>query len=124
MGNESNVRITFSCGSSLKQRLSEKATQQGIPRSQLIVELMEMALGIEDDGVARGQEVNRFLFDVQKRIADLETWRREISEWQVSSSENSDNLEETIATILNEQLSDIDIQSSEEKKSTIPSPKK
>ena len=61
---------------------------------------------------------------VQKRIADLEKWRREISEWKVSASENSDNLEETIASILNEQLSDIDIQPDEKKKSSIPTPRK
>ncbi|MHA2502078.1 MAG: hypothetical protein ACXAE3_04355 [Candidatus Kariarchaeaceae archaeon] len=124
MAKKKDVRITFSCSSTLKKSLSDKANQQGIPRSQLIVELLELALGIEDEGVSRGQEVNRFLFDVQKRIADLEKWRREISEWKVSASENSDNLEETIASILNEQLSDIDIQPDEKKKSSIPTPRK
>lgn len=124
MASSNKVRITFSCEPDLKTRLTEKADRQGIPRSQLIVELLEMAMGIEDDGVARGQEVNRFLFDVQKRIADLETWRREISEWRVSANTNSENLEETIATILNDQLSDIDIKSDDSKKSSIPSPKK
>lgn len=123
MAPEKLVRVTFSCPEELREKLTTKSDTQGIPRSQFIVELLEYALGAEDKGVSRGAEVNRFLFDVQERIADLEMWRREINEWKSSSDVNTGNLEATIAEILNEQLTEVE-QSSTPKKDAIPQPKK
>lgn len=121
---ENKVRVTFSCDSDLKERLTKRADNQGIPRSQLIVELLDHAMGIEDKGKTRTPEVNRFMFDIQQRLADLETWRREIQEWTVLSDENTDNLETTIANMLNEKLTDLNIKEDKTKKKSIPSPKK
>lgn len=123
---DTKVRVTFSCDSELKEKLTEKSNAQGITRSQLIVELLEFALGAEDEGYNRGAEVNRFIFDIQQRIADLEAWRREIQEWARSSDENTDNLETTLASLLNQQVSESGLneigKTSDKKK--IPSPKK
>ena len=121
------TRVTFSCSKELQAKLSKRADSEGIPRSQLIVELLESAIGTDDqEGVRTKPEVNRFLFDVQSRIAELEKWRREISEWRASATTNTDNLESTIASILNQQLVETGIdqigKDGESKK--IPTPKK
>ena len=45
MADSSNIRITFNCPDSLKDRLTNQANKEGIPRSQLIVEILENSLG-------------------------------------------------------------------------------
>ncbi|MDH5401475.1 MAG: ribbon-helix-helix domain-containing protein [Candidatus Heimdallarchaeota archaeon] len=118
------VRITFSCDDELKDKLSNRAKDQGIPRGQLIIELLEYALSKEESGKPRDATVDRFMFDLQQRIADIETWRREINVWAKRSEENSNNLETTIANLLNEQVTDSDFGEEFGSKNPIPAPKR
>ncbi|MHA2099592.1 MAG: hypothetical protein ACW99A_13025 [Candidatus Kariarchaeaceae archaeon] len=104
MVDNSSVRITFSCPTSLRSKLTQQSDKEGIPRSQLIVEILENALGTENQVESRNPAVNRLIFDIQKRLSTLEGWRREIQEWTESTSINSTNLETTLAELLNTQL--------------------
>ncbi|MHA2248918.1 MAG: hypothetical protein ACXAD7_01085 [Candidatus Kariarchaeaceae archaeon] len=122
---EDKVRITFSCDRSLQTRLTKQAHQEGIPRSQLIVELLDTAFDTESGGgTERAPAANRLLFDMQKRVGELESWRRQIHDWTTASSEDTSNIEQTLAGLLNEQLSeDVDVGKTT-KKNRIPSPKR
>ncbi len=124
---EDTIRITFSCGLDLRNRLTNQATQEGIARSQLIVELLETALGPGDGegGMDRSPAINRLLFDMQERVGELETWRKAILGWTKSTDENTSNLETTIAELLNAQITDTGgTKPKRTKKKGIPLPKK
>lgn len=125
MGRDS-VRITFSCPKSLQERLSSQADKEGIPRSQLIIELLENALGNENIGAAeaRNPAVNRLIFDLQKRLNDIEGWRREILDWTEKSEINTNNLEETLAELLNQQVTEDGKNIKSAKSNKIPSPRR
>ncbi len=72
------VRITFSCDADLRDKLTKRADTEGIPRSQLIVELLETELGDSPNKSKEG--INRFIFDIQARVAQLEGWKRQFTE--------------------------------------------
>lgn len=124
MADNSSVRITFSCPNSLKDNLTKQAEKEGIPRSQLIVEILENALGTENQVESRNPAVNRLIFDIQKRLSMLEGWRREIHDWTESSSINSTNLETTLAELLNTQLTDQGKEPKKSKEKKIPIPRR
>ena len=120
------VRITFSCPTELREKLTKKADSEGIPRSQLIVELLDHSLGgLSSEGQATDATVNRFLFDIQKRIGDLEGWKREINSWKGSADVDRLNLEETMGEILTDQVKEGGADTTRKaSKKKIPSPKK
>ena len=123
MASESTVRITFSCEPKLRDLLTTQSNKEGIPRSQLIVELLEMGLKTDASSDQRNPAVNRLLFDVQERISHLEGWRKEIQDWRTDSTVNTDNLEHTMASLLNAQL-EHDDQTPKKSKKAIPQPKR
>jgi len=124
MVDNSSVRITFSCPNSLKNNLTKQADKEGIPRSQLIVEILENAIVTENQVESRNPAVNRLIFDIQKRLSQLEGWRREIQDWTESSTINSSNLETTLAELLNSQLGDEGEKAKIAKEKKIPVPRR
>lgn len=124
MTDKSSTRITFSCPNSLRDNLTKQAEKEGIPRSQLIVEILENALVTENQVESRNPAVNRLIFDIQKRLSQLEGWRREIQVWTESSSINSSNLETTLADLLNSQLGDEVKKAKKAKDKKIPIPRR
>ena len=124
MADKSSTRITFSCPNSLRDNLTKQAEKEGIPRSQLIVEILENALVTENQVESRNPAVNRLIFDIQKRLSQLEGWRREIQVWTESSSINSSNLETTLADLLNSQLGDEGKKAKKSKDKKIPVPRR
>lgn len=124
MADVSSIRITFSCPNSLKDKLTNQANKEGIPRSQLIVEILENALGTEDQVESRNPAVNRLIFDIQKRLSNLEGWRREIHDWTENTEINTTNLESTLAELLNSQLSEDTKPQKAKKEKKIPIPRR
>ncbi len=124
MADVSSIRITFSCPNSLKDKLTNQANKEGIPRSQLIVEILENALGTEDQVESRNPAVNRLIFDIQKRLSNLEGWRREIHDWTENTEINTTNLESTLAELLNSQLSEDTKPKKVNKEKKIPIPRR
>ena len=86
MADKLSTRITFSCPNSLRDNLTKQAEKEGIPRSQLIVEILENAIVTENQVESRNPAVNRLIFDIQKRLSQLEGWRREIQVWCMGQS--------------------------------------
>ncbi len=122
---DDKVRITFSCSKELRDKLTERSNLEGIPRSQLIVELIESALSGDPESSSRDATINRFLFDMQKRLADLEAWKREIGSWIRSNEVNTQNLEETVAHMLTDEVLKSGIDTKKKpKKDRIPKPEK
>ncbi|OLS28769.1 MAG: hypothetical protein HeimC2_04990 [Candidatus Heimdallarchaeota archaeon LC_2] len=124
MADISNIRITFNCPNSLKERLTKQADEEGIPRSQLIVEILENSLGTENQVESRNPAVNRLIFDIQKRLSNLEGWRREIHDWTENTEINTSNLEATLAELLNSQLTEDTKPRKAKKEKTIPIPRR
>lgn len=124
MEDKLSTRITFSCPNSLRDNLTKQAEKEGIPRSQLIVEILENAIVTENQVESRNPAVNRLIFDIQKRLSQLEGWRREIQVWTESSSINSSNLETTLADLLNSQLGDEGKKAKKAKDKKIPVPRR
>lgn len=122
---DDKIRITFACSEDLRDALTKRSDKEGIPRSQLIVELLEGELSSPDEGKGRDAAVKRLLFDIQSRVGLLEGWRREVASWSKSQSTNAENLEEAVAYLLNENLTEGgDIGRKITKKKSIPSPVK
>lgn len=121
---QDKIRITFACSSDLRDKLTQRATEEGIPRSQLIVELLETELGDPSEGKSRDAAVNRLIYDIQERVGAIEAWKRQFAEMTKSQQENTENLEETVAYLMNENIQaggkDMDTSS---RKKKIPSPK-
>lgn len=118
------VRITFSCEASLRDSLNKQADDEGIPRSQLIIEFLEMALTDTGEAEKRNPAINRLMFDVQERISNLEVWRKQIQEWTKTSTINTDNLEHTVGELLNQQLTEPEIEYKISKGEDIPAPRR
>ncbi|MHA2171653.1 MAG: hypothetical protein ACXAB7_17325 [Candidatus Kariarchaeaceae archaeon] len=122
---DDKVRITFSCEENLRDKLTYQATKEGIPRSQLIVELLDNALGADEQApMERGTAVNRLIFDMQKRVNELENWRREILDWTKSADVDTTELENTMASLLEEAVDEPLSGDTADMKSKIPSPKR
>ncbi|MCY3413549.1 MAG: ribbon-helix-helix protein, CopG family [Candidatus Heimdallarchaeota archaeon] len=124
---DGKTRITFSCPNNLRDKLTKRADKEGIPRSQLIVELLEAELDSPTEGKGRDAAVNRLIFDIQKRVGDLESWKREFSKMSKDQQINTENLESSLAYLLNEDAarggSDVG-KTMTTKKGSIPEPKK
>jgi hypothetical protein len=126
MPSEEKVRITFACNTELRDKLTNQADTEGITRTQLIVELLESSVSGKTIGGEREPAVQRLLYDLQRRLGDMEKWRREIKSWVDSADEDRLNLEGTLADFLTEQVKEtgIDTKMKVSDKKKIPAPKK
>ncbi len=67
------TRIVFSCPTPLAQKLTEEAIRQGIPKSQLITELIELGLQALGDDIDQTSQLRQ----MEKKIDQIWKWYQE-----------------------------------------------
>lgn len=117
-------RITFNVTKDLKTKLTKMAKSEGIPRGEKIIELIE--IGIQHQkGVQAAQPTYTALEDLSSRVTQLEKELQKYTTWKNDFESNVDNLEKTVANILNMDLDELSTKQFEKKSSgKIPQPKK
>ena len=98
-------KISFTCPKALRDKLTELANNQGVSRSQLIIELLE--IGLESYSSSTGvyhPNNDKLLWVFQERLQALEKWQKEIEEWRKRIEPNIDNHEQVLMELLNREV--------------------
>jgi predicted DNA-binding protein len=113
-------RITFNCPKELKVLLTKLSEKEGISRNQKIIELIEIGLK-NQEGFTSIQPAFNTIDNLTKRVDKIEALIQANEDWKQDFQENVDNLEKTIANILNQDITEFKSAISSSK--SIPKPK-
>ncbi len=104
-------KISFTCPDDLLKQIDEIAKREGITRSALIVELIELGLRIYDPTMAmkptRDIGTEKLILMFQQRLEEIEHWRDEVENWKKRIEPEIKNHESVIMELLNAEITEI-----------------
>ncbi len=120
-------KISFTCPNELLKQIDEIAKREGITRSALIVELIELGLRIYDPTMTmkptRDIGTEKLILMFQERLEEIEHWRDEVENWKKRIEPEIKNHETVIMELLNAEITEIPAQK-KAKSRTPPKPRK